>query len=332
MDQPDQSDDESDVEDDLHTTECMIAQVFNQTDIMTSFETSVLKALTAKPEEKLTIEERHAKYRLERRKQLGRKAERAGRVAQLCGKANIEETVDDEEAFILHMCAKTPEAEKLRDVQEDAQLTAEDEVEADKIREIEKRLLHLQQFESLTVEFEYYYRSLCGEPATSRRLSDIVGEMAKLRDKLVEDMEQILRTGVECTWGMGLGPRASGSVHKSLKDAQRVASTAETYDDATRKISAAMADRVRPVIQAMVGAGTELRRAVEDYAACVNVEDQAASKLVDAKQKLFDKAIGDAVIVLDEKPVIIRGSKRVYQGSDWERQIFELVLREEVEK
>ena len=156
MDQPDQSDDESDVEDDLHTTECMIAQVFNQTDIMTSFETSVLKALTAKPKEKLTIEERHAKYRLERRGQFGRKAERAGRVAQLCGKANIEETVDDEEAFILHMCAKTPEAEKLRDVQEDAQLTAEDEVEADKIREIEKRLLHLQQFESLTVEFEYY--------------------------------------------------------------------------------------------------------------------------------------------------------------------------------
>lgn len=91
---------------------------------------------------------------------------------------------------------------------------------------------------------------------------------------------------------------------------------------------------MRPVIQAMVGAGTELRRAVEDYAACVNVEDQAASKLVDAKQKLFDKArsIGDAVIVLDEKPVIIRGSKRVYQGSDWERKIFTVVLREEVEK
>jgi hypothetical protein len=334
LDQPDQSDDESDVEDDLHTTECMIAQVFNQTDIMTSFETSVLKALTAKPEEKLTIEERHAKYRLERRGQFGRKAERAGRVAQLCGKANIEETVDDEEAFILHMCAKTPEAEKLRDVQEDAQLTAEDEVEADKIREIEKRLLHLQQFESLTVEFEYYYRSLCGEPATSRRLSDIVGEMAKLRDKPVEDMEQILRTGVECTdqWGMGLGPRASGSVHKSLKDAQRVASTAETCDDATRKISAAMADKVRPVIQAMVDAGTQLRRAVEDYAACVNVEDQAASKLVDEKQKLFDKAIRAAVIALDEKPVIIRGSKRVYQGSDWERKIFMVVLREEIEK
>ena len=101
----------------------------------------------------------------------------------------------------------------------------------------------------------------------------------------------------------------------------------------TRKISAAMADKVRPVIQAMVGAGTELRRAVEDYAACVNVEDQAASKLVDAKQKLFDKAIGDAAIARDEKPVVIGvAGMRVYQGSDWERKIFKVVLREEVEK
>ena len=101
--------------------------------------------------EELTTAETHAKYRLERRSEFGRRAERAGRVAQLCGKANIEETVDDEELFILQMCAKTPEAKRLRDealqkVKEWTKEVEEDQVEAKEVHDIEQCLLDLHQF------------------------------------------------------------------------------------------------------------------------------------------------------------------------------------------
>ena len=98
------------------------------------------------------------------------------------------------------------------------------------------------------------------------------------------------------------------------------------YEEAMREISAGMAKRMRPVIRAMVDAGTKLRCVIQDQATCVNEESfEAAAKLVHAKQKLFDKAIGDAAMVHDKEPVIIRGH-RVYRGSDWERKIFRLHL------
>ena len=64
-----------------------------------------------------------------------------------------------------------------------------------------------------------------------------------------------------------------------------------------------------------------------------NVGDDVLVRMGNMGAQSIDKAIGDAAIARDEKPVVIGGAgMRVYQGSDWERKIFKVVLREEVEK
>ena len=115
--------------------------------------------------------------------------------------------------------------------------------------EISERLVKSQHFKSLKIEAEYFWRSLCGEPRGTRRMQEIVDMVTELDNHLVDDPKKpgpkLTKTQIVQKLCNGYGGEQQGLTKYTDHDSIN----SREHDEATREISAAMANRVRPVIQ-----------------------------------------------------------------------------------